>query len=92
MDAGQSQPHGLVVKIPYTLPPGPILDFANAVQRAFDTMASPKALVVADLSSLPPAAANNPRIIIVRDIDGGGTKGLAFSLDGAWYDINGGAL
>ena len=80
------------MKIPYTLPPGPVLNFANAVQKAFDDLASPKALVVATLADLPPAAANNPRIIIVRDIDGGGTKGLAFSLDGAWYDKDGGAL
>lgn len=71
---------------------GPFLNFANAVQRALDALVSVRMTVVASVSDLPPASAWTNRQIIVRDIDGAGTAGIATSLDGAWIDHNGVAL
>lgn len=71
---------------------GPFLNFANAVQRALELLTSVRLTVVGSVSDLPPASAWTNRQIIVRDIDGAGTAGIATSLDGAWIDHNGGAL
>lgn len=71
---------------------GPVLNFANAVQQAFELLTSVRLRVVDAVSDLPPASAWTNRQIIVRDIDGAGTAGIATSLDGAWIDHNGGAL
>lgn len=69
---------------------GPVLNFANQVQRAFDGLMSPPAIVVETPADLPNATANARRIFIVRSI--GGTPGLAFALDGAWRDSTGGVI
>ena len=69
-----------------------MLDFANAVQRAFDGLLSVRLRIVDATTDLPNATAWNGRQIIVRDIDGAGTMGVATALDGAWYDNSGGAL
>lgn len=71
---------------------GPALNFANAVQQAFELLTSVRLTVVDAVSDLPPASAWANRQIIVRDIDGAGTAGIATALDGAWIDHNGGAL
>lgn len=71
---------------------GPVLSFANAVQAALERLASVRLTVVDAVSDLPNASAWANRQIIVRDIDGAGTKGIATAIDGAWIDHNGGAL
>lgn len=80
------------MKIPFSGLTGPVLNFANAVQSAFDRLISVPLLIVADVSSLLNAEAWNGRQVIVRDIDGAGTMGIATALDGDWYDNSGGAL
>lgn len=80
------------MKIPFSGLTGPVLNFANAVQSAFDRLISVPLLIVDDVSSLLNAEAWNGRQIIVRDIDGAGTMGVATALDGDWYDYSGGAL
>lgn len=80
------------MKIPFSGLTGPVLNFANAVQAAFDRLISVPLLIVDDVSSLLNAEAWNGRQVIVRDIDGAGTMGVATALDGAWYDNSGGAL
>lgn len=71
---------------------GPVLSFANAVQAALERLTSVRLTVVDAVSDLPNASAWANRQIIVRDIDGAGTKGIATAIDGAWIDHNGGAL
>lgn len=71
---------------------GAFLNFANAVEAFLGRMRSVPLLVVDKVSDLPNASALDNRQIIVRDIDGAGTAGIATSLDGAWIDHNGGAL
>lgn len=71
---------------------GPALQFANAVNRYIDTLRSPPLRIVDTVSALPPASANQGRQIIVRDIDGAGTPGVATSLDGVWIDYAGATL
>lgn len=80
------------MKIAFSGLTGPVLNFANAVQAAFDKLTSVRLTVVDTVSDLPPASAWANRQIIVRDIDGAGTAGIATALDGAWIDHNGGAL
>lgn len=71
---------------------GPALAFANAVQQAFERLTSVRLAVVDAVSDLPPASAWANRQIIVRDIDGAGTKGIATALDGAWIDHTGATI
>lgn len=71
---------------------GPFLNFANAVQRALDALVSVRMTVVASVPDLPNAAQWDARAVIVRDIDGAGTKGIAFALDGAWHDMTGATI
>ena len=66
---------------------GPALNFANAVQRAFDGLSSARLEIVANVASLPNAAAWRGRQIIMRD-----TKTVATAIDGAWYGPTGSAL
>lgn len=80
------------MKIPFSGLTGPVLNFANAVQSAFDGMRSVRSEIVADVASLPNATAWQGRQIIVRDIDGAGTMGTATALDGDWYDYAGATL
>lgn len=80
------------MKIAFSGLTGPVLNFANAVQQAFERLTSVRLTVVDSVSDLPPASAWANRQIIVRDIDGAGTKGIATAIDGAWIDHNGGAL
>lgn len=80
------------MKIAFSGLTGPVLNFANAVQAAFDKLTSVRLTVVDTVSDLPPASAWINRQIIVRDIDGAGVAGIATALDGAWIDHNGGAL
>lgn len=71
---------------------GPVLNFANAVQSALERLTSVRLTVVAVGSDLPNASAWANRQIIVRDIDGAGTAGIATSLDGAWLDHTGATI
>lgn len=71
---------------------GPALNFANAVQRWCDGLASVRMQVVNTVADLPNADLWSGRQVIVRDIDGAGTPGLAFALDGAWHDMTGAAI
>ena len=70
---------------------GPVLNFANQVQRAFDDLLSVPLKQVADVASLPNPEPWKHRQIIVTDI-GGGTFGVATSDGTAWYDPSGSAL
>lgn len=80
------------MKIPFSGLTGPVLKFANAVQAAFDQLASVPLKIVDDVARLPNPDAWKGRQVIVRDIDGAGTMGVATALDGDWYDYSGGAL
>jgi len=80
------------MKIPFSGLTGAVLNFANAVQAAFDRLISVPLNVVDDAASLPNPDGWKNRQVIVRDIDGAGTMGVATALDGAWYDNSGGAL
>ena len=80
------------VKLAFAGLAGAVLNFANAVQRAFDNLSSVRLTIVADVATLPPASQWQGRQVIVRDIDGLGAMGTATALDGAWYDYAGGAL
>ena len=80
------------MKIAFSGLTGPVLNFANAVQAAFDKLTSVRLTVVDTVSDLPPASAWTTRQIIVRDIDGAGTKGIATALDGAWLDYTGATI
>ena len=71
---------------------GPVLNFANAAQAAFERLTSVRLTVVDAAPDLPPASAWANRQIIVRDIDGAGTKGIATALDGAWIDHMGATI
>lgn len=71
---------------------GPALNFANAVQRWCDGLSSVRVQIVNTVADLPNAALWSGRQVIVRDIDGAGTPGLAFALDGAWHDMTGAAI
>lgn len=71
---------------------GPFLNFANAVQAAFERLTSVRLTVVDAVSDLPNASAWTNRQIIVRDIDGAGMAGIATSLDGAWLDHTGATI
>jgi hypothetical protein len=72
------------MRLPFSGLTGPALNFANAVQRAFDALTSVRMDIVADVASLPNATAWQGRKIIVRDI-GAGVEGEATALDGIWY-------
>lgn len=71
---------------------GPALNFANAVQRWGDGLSSVRVQIVNTVADLPNAALWNGRQVIVRNIDGAGTPGLAFALDGAWRDMTGATI
>lgn len=81
----------LPFKIAYGLT-GPVLNTFNSLKSTLERYTSWPNTVVADVASLPNPALYANRIVIVRDIDGVGTSGLAFALDGSWYDASGGAL
>ena len=70
---------------------GPALNFANVVQSAFDNLISVRIRVVANVAALPNAEAWQGRPILVRDI-GGGTKGIAYALDGVWINYAGATI
>jgi hypothetical protein len=72
------------MRLPFSGLTGPALNFANAVQRAFDALTSVRMDIVADVASLPNATAWQGRKIIVRDI-GAGVEGEATALDGTWH-------
>ena len=74
------------MKIPFSGLTGPVLDFANGVQRGFDGLLSVRLRIVDAATDLPNATAWNGRQIIVRDIDGAGNPGVATALDGDWYN------
>lgn len=75
------------------LPPGPIQNFANALNTYLTRLRSVPAVIVADTTKLPkPSEALNGATIIVRDIDGSGNPGKATCLDGVWYDQSWSAL
>lgn len=71
---------------------GPVLSFANQVQRAFDDLSSIRLKQVADVASLPNPEPWKHRQIIVTDIDGAGTFGVATSDGTTWRDAAGNAL
>lgn len=79
------------MKIPFSGLTGAVLNFANAVQSAFDRLISVPIKVVDDVPSLPNAEAWQGRPVLVRDI-GGGTKGIAYALDGVWINYLGATL
>ncbi len=79
------------MKIPFSGLTGAALNFANAVQSAFDGLVSVRIRVVATVADLPNAEAWQGRPILVRDI-GGGTKGIAYALDGVWINYAGATL
>ncbi len=70
---------------------GPVLNFANAVQNAFDNLLSVRIRIVATVADLPSATAWQGRPILVRDI-GGGNKGIAYALDGVWINYAGATI
>lgn len=70
---------------------GPVLNFANQVQRAFDGLLSVPLKQVADVASLPNPEPWKHRQIIVADI-GGGTFGVATSDGTVWRNAAGTAL
>lgn len=78
------------MKIPFSGLTGPGLNFANAVQKAFDDLLSVRMKVVANVAALPPATAWQGRAILVRDI--GGSAGIAYALDGVWINYAGATL
>lgn len=71
---------------------GPILAFANAVQSTFDRQESVRLKVVNIKTDLPSASQWQGRQVIIRDIDGAGTPGIATALDGAWIDHTGASI
>ncbi len=71
---------------------GPFLAFANAVQRAFETLASVRLTIINDTSELPSASQWQGRQIIVRDLNGLGKKGTVTALDGVWIDYTGATI
>lgn len=71
---------------------GPVLNFANAVQAAFIALTSVRLTIINDTTELPNAEQWQGRQIIIRDIDGAGTKGIATALDGAWLDYTGATI
>ncbi len=72
------------MKIPFSGLTGPVLNFANAVQRGFDQLISIPSRIVDETADLPPAASNQGRRFIIRDI-GAGVEGEATALDGTWH-------
>ncbi len=70
---------------------GPVLNFANAVQSAFDNLLSVRIRVVATVADLPNATQWQGRPVLVRNI-GGGAKGIAYALDGVWINYAGTTL
>jgi hypothetical protein len=78
--------------LPKTGLSGPFLNFANGVQRALNALRSVPVAVYGTVSDLPKADEWQGRAVIVRDIDGAGTKGMAFALDGAWHDVTGATI
>lgn len=69
---------------------GPFLAFANAVQRAFETLASVRLTIINDTSELPSASQWQGRTVIIRDI-GSSQWGKATALDGSWRNDRTGA-
>lgn len=72
--------------IPYSGLTGPILAFANEVNRWAARLASVQSLSVQTVADLPNPAQNNLRAFVVADI-GTGNPGLAVSVDGAWKTV-----
>lgn len=62
---------------------GPILAFANSVERTFNNLFSVPCKAVPTVAALPNAKANDNRIFIVDDI-GAGVTGIAVSRNGVW--------
>lgn len=75
------------MKIPFSGLAGPALNFANAVNDAFDRLASVPLKIVATSADLPNPEANQGRQFIIRD-----TGQTAHALDGAWLDAMGGPI
>lgn len=71
---------------------GPFLAFANSVQAVFNQLASVRLTIFDTVSDLPNAEQWHGRQVIVRDIDGAGTMGIATALDGAWLDYTGATI
>lgn len=71
---------------------GPVLNFANAVQATLERLSSVRLTIVNDRSELPSATLWQGRSILIRDIDGAGTKGIATALDGVWLDHTGATI
>lgn len=76
------------MKIPFSGLTGPALNFANAVNAAFDRLLSVEMKVVGTVADLPNASAWQGRAVLVRNI-GGGAKGIAYALDGVWINYAG---
>jgi hypothetical protein len=74
------------VIIPYSGLTGPILAFANEVNRWAGRLVSVPSLTVAEVSDLPNPEQNNLRTYVVADI-GTGNPGLAVSIGGAWKTV-----
>jgi len=83
---------GRAVKLAFSGLVGPVLNFANQVQRAFDGLLSIPLKQVPDVAGLPNPNSWKHRQIIVTDIDGAGTFGVATSDGTDWYDAAGNAL
>ena len=77
------------MKVIQTVLTGPVLAFANSVQRVLDLLVSVPLSEVGTRADLPNAAKNNRRQIIVRDIDGAGTWGIATASGGVWKSYAG---
>lgn len=79
------------MKLPVTVPPGWALNLKLAIEGALERLRSPKAEIYPTTTDLPkPNDYWNGRTVMVRDI--GGSPGLAFCLDGAWFAITGSAI
>lgn len=69
------------------LPPGPIQNFANGVNRYLEQLVSVPLTKVATATDLPDAESNDGRQIIIVDV-----FLVATAIDGDWYDPTGGVL
>lgn len=71
-----------MIKIPFSGLSGPVLSFANAVQRAFDQLRSVPSQVYQTDADLPEARLWEGRRVLIRDL--AGQPGEATAIDGVW--------
>lgn len=82
----------MALKIPVAGLIGPALNLKNWLEQYLGGLLSVPMAQVPDVASLPNPLPFKHRQIIVSDIDGMGTFGVATSDGTAWYDPSGSAL